>query len=240
MEKQAHIQLSEQAEITKAIVVGDPIRVDKVGEQLSEVTFLTQNREYRSLKGKIGDEWILVMSTGIGAPSAAIAMEELYNIGIRTVIRVGSCGAMQTGINLGELVISTGVIRDEGLTTRYVPKEFPGIPDSKLLQKAIELSPESHFGITRSHDGFYMPSNEADEAYWSDFGILGGDMETSTVYVLGTLKGMKTLSILNNVVLYQADLGDGVNDLVNGDSIVAKGEADSITLAINILKEEVA
>ena len=144
---------------------------------------------------------------------------------------------MQKNIPLGELVISTGCVRDEGLTRKYVPVDYPAIPTISLVSKAKELAPDSFFGITRSHDGFYMPNNAKTEAMWSTFGILGGDMETSTLYVLGSLKNINTLSILNNVVLYEADLNEGVNNLVNENDIVAKGEKNSIELALKLMKE---
>ncbi|MBO0443058.1 nucleoside phosphorylase [Vagococcus fluvialis] len=236
MEIQAHIQLSSQNNVTKAIIVGDPKRVDTIKPYLTNVTDLAFNREYKSILGMYKEEPILVISTGIGAPSTAIAIEELDNIGIKTIIRVGSCGAMQKEINLGELVISTGTVRDEGLTKKYVPIDYPAIPSLDLLSNAKAIYPTAHFGITRSHDGFYMPDNTETESLWSSFGILGGDMETSTLYVLGSLKKMKTLSILNNVVLYEADLNEGVNSLVNEDSIVATGESNSIKLALELLK----
>lgn len=236
MEKQAHIQLTKTEHVTKAIIVGDPKRVDTVKKYLNSPIDLTFNREFKSVVGIYEGENILVMSTGIGAPSTAIAIEELSNIGIETIIRVGSCGAMQKDIPLGELVISTGVVRDEGLTKKYVPADFPGVPTLSLLAHAKELSPHSHFGITRSHDGFYMADNAETEHFWSDFGILGGDMETSTLYVLGALKGMHTLAILNNVVLFEADLNEGVNNLVNEAEVVAQGEKESIELALKLLR----
>ncbi|MEG0284413.1 MAG: nucleoside phosphorylase [Vagococcus sp.] len=236
MEIQAHIQLAPLADVTKAIIVGDHKRVDTIKLFLSNTSDLAFNREYKSITGEFEGEKILVISTGIGAPSTAIAIEELTNIGITTIIRVGSCGAMQKGIQLGKLVISTGTVRDEGLTKKYVPADFPAIPNPDLISKAKSLVPNAYFGITRSHDGFYMPKNTETEAFWSEFGILGGDMETSTLYVLGSLKGISTLSILNNVVLYEADLNEGVNSLVNEDTIVSKGERDSIELALKLLK----
>lgn len=238
MEKQAHIQLSPMKNVTKAIIVGDPKRVDAVKKHLSSAKDLTFNREFKSVLGSYEKENILVISTGIGAPSTAIAIEELYNIGIRRVIRVGSCGAMQANIPLGKLVISTGAVRDEGLTKKYVPADYPAIPTPSLVSNAQKLSPSSHFGITRSHDGFYMPNNADTEKKWSEFGILGGDMETSTLYTLGSLKNMETLAILNNVVLFEADLNEGVNNLVNEAEVVAKGEQDSIELALALLKGE--
>lgn len=236
MEIQAHIQLTEIKEVSKAIIVGDPKRVDTIKSYLTSPMDLAFNREYKSIIGTYKGAKILVISTGIGAPSTAIAIEELSNIGIDTIIRVGSCGAMQKNISLGELVISTGAVRDEGLTKKYVPKIFPAIPTPELLERARQLAPSSHFGITRSHDGFYMPDNAETEAMWSRFGILGGDMETSALYVLGQLKNIRTLSILNNVVLFEEDLNEGVNNLVNEAEIVTNGERASIELALNILK----
>lgn len=236
MENQAHIQLTNMKEVSKAIIVGDPKRVDVIKPYLSDPVNLVFNREYKSIVGNYEGVKILVISTGIGAPSTAIAIEELSNIGIQTIIRVGSCGAMQKNIPLGKLIISTGAVRDEGLTKKYVPEIFPAVPTLDLLDRARQLSPTSYFGITRSHDGFYMPNNADTESMWSEFGVLGGDMETSALYVLGLLKNIRTLSILNNVVLFEADLNEGVNNLVNEAEGVAKGERDSIELALDILK----
>ena len=154
METQAHIQLSSLENVTKAIIVGDPKRVETIKPFLTNVSDLAFNREYKSALGTYENESILVISTGIGAPSTAIAIEELDNIGIKTIIRVGSCGAMQKGINLGELVISTGTVRDEGLTKKYVPADYPAIPCPTLVNEAKAILPTAHFGITRSHDGF--------------------------------------------------------------------------------------
>ncbi|MDR0851625.1 MAG: nucleoside phosphorylase, partial [Clostridiales Family XIII bacterium] len=91
------------------------------------------------------------------------------------------------------------------------------------------------FGVIRSHDGFYTDDNEQTEAYWSSKNVVGADMESGILFTLGLLRGIETLSILNNVVLYQADLADGVNALVGGDDKVARGEAASIKLALDII-----
>lgn len=235
MQKQAHIQLDESINCSKAIIVGDPARVSKVEPYLEEVTVLANNREFYSIKGIYQGESILVLSTGIGAPSTAIAIEEMYQIGVREVIRVGSCGAMQKDIALGELIIASGAVRDEGLTSKYVPLAFPAVPDSHLLQRAQVLYPKAHVGVIRSHDGFYMDNNDEIETFWSQQGVLGADMETSCLFIVGGLRGMKTASILNNVVLFQADLTEGINDLVEGDEQVVQGERASIELALAVL-----
>lgn len=235
MQKQAHIQLDESINCSKAIIVGDPARVSKVEPYLEEVIVLANNREFYSIKGIYQGESILVLSTGIGAPSTAIAIEEMYQIGVREVIRVGSCGAMQKDIALGELIIASGAVRDEGLTSKYVPLAFPAVPDSHLLRRAQVLYPKAHVGVIRSHDGFYMDNNDEIETFWSQQGVLGADMETSCLFIVGGLRGMKTASILNNVVLFQADLTEGINDLVEGDEQVVQGERASIELALAVL-----
>lgn len=238
MTLQAHIQLNNNIIATKAIIVGDPQRVDTICQQLENVVHLQFNREFKSALGYYQNKPILVVSTGIGAPSAAIAIEELINIGIKTIIRVGSCGAMQNHINLGELIIPTSCVRDEGLTTNYVPNNFPAIPNLDLLCRAKQLTKQAHFGIIRSHDCFYMDNNSEVEKKWSKLGVIGADLETSALFIIGQLRGIRTLSILNNVVLYQENLNEGINDLVNGDNIVKSGEYISIQLALNILASE--
>ncbi|MDR1450139.1 MAG: nucleoside phosphorylase [Propionibacteriaceae bacterium] len=235
MTAQPHIQLDASLGIDRAIVVGDPARVGKFRPFLSDAADLAYNREFRSLAGAYRGVRVLVLSTGVGAPSAGIAAEELVNIGVTTIVRVGSAGAMRQGIGLGELIIGTGVVRDDGLSARYVKRSFPAVPSPRLLSRALELAPSAHFGIIRSHDGFYMDDNEAVEAYWSGKGVLGADMESGILLTLGLLRGFEALSILNNVVLYQDDLAAGVNSLVGGEDAVAAGERASIELALNIV-----
>jgi len=239
-EKQAHIQLDDSLGIEKAVIVGDPARVDKFKTFLEDAQDLTYNREFKSLRGKYNGEDILILSTGVGAPSACIAVEELNNIGVKDVVRVGSAGAMQPGIDIGELIIADGAVRDEGLTKKYVPIEFPAVPNVDLLVRAKKLAPQAHFGKIRSHDGFYMDDNAKTEAFWSGFGIIGADMESTALMIVGELRGLRTLSILNNVVLYEADLQEGVNDLVNEAEKAAQGELDSIRLALDVLTSKEA
>lgn len=169
-----------------------------------------------------------------------IAIEELAQIGVKEAIRVGSVGAYQDGIELGQLLIATGVVRDDGLSKQYVPVNYPAVPSLRLIHLAKKYAQDkTWFGIIRSHDGFYMDDNAETEAYWSHFGVLGADMESGAVIMtVGDLRGVETLSILNNVVLWQGDLQEGVNNLVNEGEIVAQGERDSLQLALNILADK--
>ena len=237
-EKQTHTQLTTAIDTDSAIIVGDPARVNKAVPFLEDVQEWAFNREYKSILGTYNGKRILVMSTGIGAPSAGIGVEELHNVNVNKVIRVGSAGAMQAGIGLGALIIGEGVVRDDGLTQKYVPGIYPAVPSFELLALAHKYAPQAVYGIIRSHDGFYMDDNAENEAFWSDKGIVGADMESGALMTIGRLRGMVTLSILNNVVLYEGDLATGVNDLVDGDALMAKGEVASLKLALDILSDE--
>ncbi|KAK8885101.1 hypothetical protein M9Y10_044230 [Tritrichomonas musculus] len=237
-EKQPHTQLTSKINTDSAIIVGDPARVDKAGKLMEEVQQWAYNREYKSIIGSYRGKKILVMSTGIGAPSAAIGIEELHNVKVSKVIRCGSAGAMQSKIGLGEIIIGEGVVRDDGLTSKYVPAIYPAVPSFKLMSLAHKYAPQAFYGIIRSHDGFYIDDNEQTEEFWSKKGIIGADMESGALMTIGRLRGMETLSILNNVVLYQGDLVKGVNNLVDGDDLIAKGETETLQLALNILSDQ--
>lgn len=235
---QPHTQLTTAIQTDRAIIVGDPARVDRAAPLLTNAQRVADNREYRSVIGEYRGQRVLVMSTGIGAPSAGIGVEELKNVGIKKIIRVGSAGAMQAGIGLGQLIIAEGVVRDDGLTKQYVPAMYPAVPSFELMALAHKYAPQAEYGIVRSHDGFYMDNNAETEAYWSSYGIIGADMESGALLTIGRLRGLATLSILNNVVLYEGDLAAGVNRLVDGEALMAKGEEDSLRLALAILSDE--
>lgn len=236
---QPHIQLSSDMDVSKAILVGDPARLDILKTFLENAHEVTYNREFRSVVGYYKSTKVLGLSTGVGAPSAVIAIEELAQIGVKEAIRVGSAGAYQDGIELGQLLIATGVVRDDGLSKQYVPVNYPAVPSLRLIHLVKKYAQDkTWFGIIRSHDGFYMDDNAETEAYWSHFGVLGADMESGAVMTVGDLRGVETLSILNNVVLWQGDLQEGVNNLVNEGEIVAQGERDSLQLALDILADK--
>ncbi len=103
---------------------------------------------------------------------------------------------------------------------------------------AHKYAPKAVYGIIRSHDGFYMDDNAEQEAFWSKLGIVCANMESSTLLTIGRQCGTETLSILNNVVLYEGDLATGVNNLVNGDDLMTEGEVASLKLAFDILSDQ--
>ena len=152
------------------------------------------------------------------------------------MIRIGSCGALQPGIKLGDLILVSGAVRDEGASKAYIDPIYPAVPDPELyfslIQAAKDMDYPHHLGLARSHDSFYTDREEEIDAYWSRAGVLGADMETAALFTIGSLRGIKCASVLNTVVEYETDLAENINDYVDGESVVKKGEAAEIKAAL--------
>lgn len=236
MMKQPHIALDESLGISYAILPGDPGRLDRIAPFLQDVQELAFNREFRSLCGNYKGVRMLVLSTGIGGSSAGIAVEELHNIGVTAAIRIGSCGALQRGIALGDLILAEGAVRDDGASKAYVDVRFPAVADHTLLelciQSAASLGCRTHTGIVHSHESFYHEENEVESEYWSKKGALGADMETAALFTIGRLRRMHTASILNNVVVWGEDTADAIGGYADGENLTAKGERNEILTAL--------
>lgn len=234
--KQPHICLDASCAARYAILPGDPARLDRVAQQLTEVEELAYNREFRSLRGRYRGVPVLAVSTGIGGSSAGICLEELHNVGVVAAIRIGSCGALQTGIGLGELILGCGAIRDDGASKTYVRPEYPAVADAALLLHCVHsaraLGCRYHVGLIHSHESFYHEENDAESAYWSRKGALGADMESAALFTIGRLRGMQIASILNNVVVYGEDTADAIGGYVDGENLTARGEHDEIAVAL--------
>jgi uridine phosphorylase len=237
---QAHIQLPADLGVAYALLPGDPARVERAKAFLEQPVDLVFNREYKSVMGNYQGTKVLVISSGIGGPSTAIAIEELAAIGIKGIIRIGSCGALQPGMKLGDLVIATAAVRDEGTSKAYVAPVYPAVADLSLLMimKAITDHEEMphRFGIVRSHDSFYTAREEALTTYWRGKGIVGSDMETAALFVLGGLKGMQVASILNVVVAPEGAPEEGVRRFVDGEELTRQGEQNQIALALETFR----
>lgn len=232
---QPHIRCGREEAVKYAILPGDPKRVERAGQYLTDVRDIAFNREYKSIIGKYKGVSVLVMSTGMGGASVGIAVEELCNIGVETMIRIGSCGALQENIHLGELILVNGAVRDEGTSKTYIDEIYPAIPDTDILSSAMNVLQKSefpfHVGIIRSHDSFYTNREEEICRYWSEKGVLGADMETAALFTIGKLRGVRTASILNTVTEYQGDLQEDVNQYIDEDGIMMEGEKREILTA---------
>jgi uridine phosphorylase len=236
---QPHIRIGTADSAKYAILPGDPQRVDVVARFLEQPKELMYNREFRTVSGLYKGVKVLVTSTGIGGPSMGIAVEELRNIGVETMIRIGSCGALQRGLLPGDLVIASGAVRDDGTSTTYVEKSYPAIPDHRLLmylyQTAKRLNIRHQCGRVRSHDSFYTDREEQIDRYWSDKGILAADMETAALFVIGGIKGLKVASVLNVVVEADGDLETGINEYVDASAACKQGEEREILVALETI-----
>lgn len=184
---------------------GDPGRVPMIAEHLDDAREVARNREYVVFTGSLKGEAVSVCSTGIGAPSAAIAMEELAAIGADTFIRVGKSGGLQANLPVGSIVIATGAVRDEGTSRSYLPLEFPAVADISVVNALVEASDRLglpfRLGIIESKDAFYaeirpgsMPLADELTRRWSAYrqaGVLASEMEAAALFVIAAWKGLR-------------------------------------------------
>lgn len=238
-QSQPHICLGPEQVEERVILCGEPARVDRIAARGNDAQLLSDNREFRSVRVTWQGVPVTVCSTGIGAPSAIIAMEELRLCGARQFVRVGSAGALQPHINLGDLIVVEGAVRDEGGSASYVPVGYPAIADRHLTQAMSSFlasqNKTAFTGLVRSHDSFYRDDEAEICAFWHRLGVLGADMETSALLTLGRLRGLQVGAILNVVVRYGDDVQDGVSSYINADDTMMAGEQWAITSAFNAL-----
>ncbi len=236
---EAHIQLDQSVNTKYAIMPGDPARIDRIIPFLEDVKELAYNREFRSVSGYYKGVKVIAISTGIGGSSASIAIEELKHIGVDTMIRIGSCGALQKNIQLGDLIFAIGAVRDEGTSKAYADIRYPAVADIEFLLKCIETAKENHWdyhtGIVHSHESFYIDTNAEEEKKWSAMGVLGADMETAALFTVGRLRNIRTMSILNNVVLYGQDTADAIGDYADQAAKTMEGERREILTALEAI-----
>lgn len=211
-EKMYHIGLSKEdiKGAKYAILPGDPGRVPKIAGCLNNPKRICVNREYTSYLGELEGEPVLVMSTGMGGPSTAIAVEELAQIGIENLIRIGTSGGMQLDVSAGDIVIAQAAIRQEGTSKEYVPVEFPAVADIDLInhlkKAAEELGYKNHTGIVHCKDSFYgqhdperMPVSYELENKWNAWikaGALCSEMETASLYTVASTLRLKAAAVL--------------------------------------------
>lgn len=236
---QPHIRCCSNDTAKYAIMPGDPERVDRVKKFLDNPIDIAFNREYKSCSGFYKGVKVMVISTGIGGASTGIAVEELKNIGVQTLIRIGSCGALQSNIKLGELIIANSAVRDEGTSKAYVESSYPAVPDTdvliSLIESARELDCNYYCGKIRSHDSFYTDKEQEIDEYWRKKGVLGSDMESAALFVIGGIRNLKTASVLNVVVEYDGNLDTGINSYVNGESVTSLGEKKEILTVLEAI-----
>ena len=182
------------------VLPGDPGRCEAIAALFDHGKFVSQNREYVVYTGTLLGEKVSVCSTGIGGPSAAIAMEELTAIGADTFIRVGTCGGIDLNVQSGDIVVATGAIRFEHTSLEYAPIEFPAVADlgivNALVEAAQAMGKPCHAGVVQCKDSFYgqhspgrMPvSYELLNKWeaWKRLGCLASEMESAALFVVAS------------------------------------------------------
>ncbi|MEG0273289.1 MAG: nucleoside phosphorylase [Hydrogenoanaerobacterium sp.] len=233
-----------------AILPGDPQRVEKIANMLESPKPLAVKREYTSWEGYIDGEKVIVISTGMGGPSAAICVEELNMIGVHTVVRIGTCGGMQIPMQAGDLVIPTGAIRQEGTTYHYVYPEFPSVPNFEVVSalneaSKLQVARKTYLGVVQSKDSLYgqhspdrMPvSDELNIKYesWIRSGALASEMECAAVFTVAQVLGMRAGAVLQVIwnkerekagleVVMDRDTTSGIQTVIEGIRILMQQE----------------
>ncbi len=206
-EAQYHLAVREEDVADAVLLPGDPERVGKVTEEWDEAEVVADHREYRTATGTHDGTPVSVTSTGIGSPSAAIAVEELARVGADTFIRVGSCGGIQPETDVGDLVITSGAVRQEGTSAEYVRGDYPAVADhavvAALAAAAERLGYDYHVGLTASTDSFYAGQSrdgfegfrargsEGDIEELVEAGVLNFEMEASAILTLANIYGLR-------------------------------------------------
>ncbi|NLT58089.1 MAG: uridine phosphorylase [Clostridiales bacterium] len=214
-EKLYHIQLCREdlQGARYAILPGDPGRVPLIAAQLSGAVPLAQNREYTSWLGELEGERVAVVSTGIGGPSAAICIEELAQLGVDTLVRVGTCGGMQLEVKAGDVIVASAAIRMEGTSREYLPIEFPAVADfavtAALKREAEALGIDHHVGVVQCKDSFYgqhsparMPVSYELQNKWAAWvrgGALGSEMETAALFTVCSALRLRAGAVLMSI-----------------------------------------
>jgi len=193
MAKQPHL-LVEPGDLHDVVLLpGDPGRVDRIAGHCEDSEVVAGNREYKLVNATYEGRELTICSTGIGSPSAAIAVEELAAVGCETFVRVGTTGALQSGIDIGDMVVATGAAKDEGTTERYEDKAVPAVPDYDVLSALVDAAEENdedvHVGPVATDDAFYAETDEY-VAAWEAAGLQCVEMEAAAIFSLARRKGL--------------------------------------------------
>lgn len=195
-----HIQVAPGEVGRYVIMPGDPKRCAKIAAYFDDPVLIADNREYVTYTGTLDGVKVSVTSTGIGGPSAAIAMEELYRCGADTFVRIGTCGGMQPEVKSGDVVVATGAIRMEGTSREFAPLEFPAVADLTVTNALVNAAKQKgcpfHTGVVQCKDSFYGQHEPETKPVsyelmnkweaWKRLGCLASEMESAALFVVAS------------------------------------------------------
>ena len=247
LEREFHINCRSGDVGRYCILPGDPGRCASIAALFDGAELVAQNREYTVYTGTLLGEKVSVCSTGIGGPSATIALEELTNIGADTFIRVGTCGGIALSVQSGDIVVATGAVRQEGTSREYAPIEYPAVPDftltAALIDAAKALGKTCHAGVVQCKDSFYgqhspgrMPvSGEllAKWEAWKRLGVKASEMESAALFTVAAARGVRCGSCFH-VIWNQEREAAGLDQAMSKDTTAA------VRVGVEALKRVIA
>lgn len=242
--KEFHIQTAPGDVGKYVILPGDPGRCEKIAGYFDNAKKVAENREFVTYTGELEGVKVSVTSTGIGGPSASIAIEELIHCGADTFIRVGTSGGMQPEVCGGDMVIATGAIRMEGTTREYAPIEYPAVAHYDIVEAlkhaADKMGLRAHLGVVQSKDNFYgqhspetMPvAYELKNKWhaWMRCGALASEMESAALFIVGGVRRVRVGSVLL-VIANQTRREMGLEDLQVYDT------ESAVKMAVEAMRE---
>ena len=241
---QYHIQVGPGGVGKYVILPGDPKRCARIAAHFENAEMIADSREFVTYTGYLDGVKVSVTSTGIGGPSASIAMEELVKCGADTFIRVGTCGGIDLKVESGNLVIASGAIRMEGTSREYAPIEFPAVADfevtTALRNAAEKLGQPYHVGVVQCKDSFYGQHTPEIKPVsyellnkweaWKRLGCLASEMESAALFVVGSYLRVRVGSVFV-VLANQERAKEGLSNPVVHDTEMA------ITAAVEAIRE---
>lgn len=241
---QYHIGLKEGDVGEFVILPGDPKRCEKIAQYFDEPKLIADRREFVTYTGYLDGVKVSVTSTGIGGPSAAIAMEELVKVGAKTFIRVGTCGGMAIDVKGGDVVVATGAIRMEGTSKEYAPIEFPAVANlevtNALVQAAKNLDYTCHTGVVQCKDSFYGQHSPETKPVsyelvnkweaWKKLGCLASEMESAALFIVASYLGVRVSSVFLTVANQEREKAGLENPVVHDTEKAIKTAIEAIKI----------
>ena len=241
--KQFHIACAQGDIGRYCILPGDPGRVPAIAALFDDAKQIAYNREFNVWTGTLLGEKVTACSTGIGGPSASIAMEELHKCGADTFIRTGTCGGIDLNVQSGDVVVATGAIRYEHTSREYAPIEFPAVADFQVTNALVEATKKLgfplHTGIVQCKDSFYGQHDPAASPVyyelqqkwesWKRLGVLASEMESAALFVVADALGCRCGSCFH-VVWNQEREAAGLDQKMSEDT------SSSVKVSVEALK----
>jgi len=232
---------------TLAIVPGDPERVARIAGLMTDAKKLASHREFTSYLAYLDGTPIVVCSTGIGGPSTSIAVEELAQLGITTFLRIGTTGAIQPHVNVGDVIVTQGSVRLDGASLHFAPMEFPAVADfecvTALVNASREMGSTTHIGITASSDTFYPGQERYDTTNghvtsrfvgslkeWQALGVLNYEMESATLFTMCAANGWRAGCVAGVIV-------NRTQQEIPNEALMQQTESDAVAIVVSAARQ---